>query len=286
MSIATLAVAGRQRPLGSGLVAMLAALFLFAAGCLPAVAASEPTFPPLTGRVVDAAGVLDPGTRAELTASLAALENTSTDQLVVVTVPSLQGYAIEDFANRLIRKWQLGQKGKDNGILLLVAPNEHQVRIEVLPGLEGTMTDALSSSIIQNRILPLFRRGDFAGGVRLGVRDINDSLLGNPAEVAQRAKGARRDQTAQSSWTDWLPVLIWGAIVLFILWSNYQQMKANAASPYGRRGGGGVIILPGGFGGSGNWGGGGWSSGGGGGGGFGGGGGGGFGSGGGASGSW
>ena len=287
MSIAALGDVEHHRRSGSGWVAVLLALVfgLFGVGRAWAV---DPTFPTLTGRVVDAANVLDAGQRAALTTSLAALENTSTDQLVVVTVPSLQGYPIEDFSNRLLRTWQIGQKGKNNGILLVVAPTEHKVRIEVGYGLEPIITDGLSSTIIQNRILPLFRRGDFAGGIQLGVKDIEDSLLGDPAEVAKRAVGGGRDQNPQGSWTDWLPVLFWIAIVLFIVWSNYRQMKNGGNSAYGRRGGG-VVILPGGFGGSGNWrgGGGGWSGGGGfgsGGGGFGGGGG--SGGGGGASGGW
>ena len=286
MSTATVSVAGHRRPARSGWVAMLLAFALAMIGALPAFAASEPTFPALTGRVVDAAGILDPGQQAALTTSLAALENTSTDQLVVVTVPSLQGFPIEDFSNRLLRHWQIGQKVKNNGILLVVAPTERKVRIEVGYGLEGTITDGLSSVIIQNRILPLFRRGDFPGGIQVGVQDIKDSLLGDPAEVAKRAQGARRDQNAQGSWADWLPILFWIAIVLFILWVNYQQMKGGGggSSASGRRGGGGLIILPGGFGGSGNWGGGGGGWGGGGGGGFGGGGG--SGGGGGASGGW
>lgn len=266
---------------------VLAALFALALtlfGFAPALAA-DPSFPALTGRVVDAAGILSPGERASLTASLEALESRSTDQLVVVTVPSLQNYPIEDFSNRLIRHWQIGQKGKNNGILLVVAPNERKVRIEVGYGLEGAIPDALSSVIIQNRILPVFRRGDFAGGIANGVKDIEDSLLGDPAEVAKRATGARRNQNAQGDWTSWLPILFWVAIALFILYSNYRQMRAGglSSSPYGgRRGGGGIVIIPGGFGGgSGNWSGGGW---GGGGGGFGGGGG--SGGGGGASGGW
>lgn len=287
MSIAALGDVEHHRRTGSGWVAVLLALVfgLFGMGRAWAV---DPTFPTLTGRVVDAANVLDAGQRAALTTSLAALENTSTDQLVVVTVPSLQGYPIEDFSNRLLRTWQIGQKGKNNGILLVVAPTEHKVRIEVGYGLEPIITDGLSSTIIQNRILPLFRRGDFAGGIQLGVKDIEDSLLGDPAEVAKRAAGGGRDQNPQGSWTVWLPMLFWIAIVLFIVWSNYRQMKNGGSSAYGRRGGG-VVILPGGFGGSGNWrgGGGGWSGGGGfgsGGGGFGGGGG--SGGGGGASGGW
>ena len=264
-------------------LAALLALIMAVAGLSPAHAI-DPTFPELTGRIVDQANLLDAGQKAALTASLAALEDKSTDQLVIVTVPSLQGYPIEDFSNRLLRHWQIGQKGKNNGILLVVAPNERKVRIEVGFGLEPIMTDALSSAIIQNRILPVFRRGDFAGGILVGAKDIQDSLLGDAEEVKKRAAGARRDPNGQGSWSDWLPLLFWGAVVAFVLWSNYRQMTQGLSSPGNQRRGG-VVIIPGGWGGSSNWGGGGgggWS--GGGGGGFGGGGGGG--GGGGASGGW
>ena len=248
-----------------GLRALLLVGAVLLAGAGTALAA-DPTFPQLTGRVVDGANLLDAVQEAALTTSLASLENRSTDQVVVVTVPSLQGYPIEDFANRLFRHWQIGQKNKNNGILMVVAPNERKVRIEVGYGLEPVITDGLSSVIIQYRILPIFRRGDFPGGIAAGVKDIEDSLLGDPEEVKKRAKGGGR-QGDQSSWVDWLPLLFWLAVVLFIVWSNYRSMKQGLKTPGGRRRGGGVVIIPGGYGGSGSWGGGGgggWSGGGGG----------------------
>jgi uncharacterized protein len=271
-----------------GAARLVTAVLLVLLSFVPDIAnASDPVFPKLTGRVVDEAGILSSGTKAALDTSLESLENRSTDQLVVVTVSSLQGYPIEDYANRLLRTWQIGQKGKNNGILLVVAPNDRRVRIEVGYGLEGVIPDGLAGSIVLNRILPLFRRGDFEGGIQTGVKDIENALLGDPEEVKKRASGPRRQDETQGDWTDYLPLLIWLAIVLFVLWSNYRAMKAGVNSPYGRRGG--VIIAPGGWGGSGGWGrdggfGGGGFGGGGGGGGFGGGGG--SGGGGGASGGW
>lgn len=255
----------RARRLRVRLWAAAILFWIVAAGSGGALA-SDPVFPALTGQVVDDAHLLTPGQAASLSISLATLENKSTDQIVVVTVPSLQGYPIEDFSNRLFRHWQIGQKTKNNGVLLVVAPNERKVRIEVGYGLEGTITDGVSSSIIQNTILPVFRRGDFPGGIVAGVKDIEDALLGDPAEVAKRAKGGGRDRNP-SSWVDWLPLLFWAAIVLFILWSNYRAMKQGLKTPGAGRRGGGVIIIPGGYGGSGSWGsgGGGWSGGGGGG---------------------
>ncbi len=141
---------------------------LFVLACVVVAAAAfaqSLTFPALTGRVVDEAGILDAATRDKLEKLSADLEAKSTDQLVVVTLKSLQGTSIEDYGYQLGRHWQIGQKDKNNGVLLIVAPNERKVRIEVGYGLEGTLTDALGSFIIQQAILPRFRAGDFAGGI-------------------------------------------------------------------------------------------------------------------------
>jgi uncharacterized protein len=248
----------------------LAALSLIA----PATAA--PTYPELTGRVTDQAGLLTPADKAALESELAAVEQTSTDQIAVVTVKSLEGYAIEEYGIGLARKWGIGQKGKDNGILLIVAPNDRKVRIEVGRRLEPLMTDTMSALIIQNAILPKFRRGDFAGGIKDGVRDIKTVLLGDPEEVKQRAEGAR---TPHDDPTVMMHLILWLLIVGVILWINYRNSFAPDGTRRMRRGGG-IIFIPGG---TGNWGGG-WSGGDGGGGGWSGGGGD-FG-GGGASGSW
>ncbi len=135
---------------------------------LPAHAKDD--FPPLTGRVVDAAHVIDANTAVRLDAMLAAHEKKTTDQIVVVTLPSLHGDDIADLGYRLGRAWGIGQKGKNNGALLIVAPNERKVRIEVGYGLEGTLTDAASSLIIQNVILPHFKAGDMPGGIAAGAQ--------------------------------------------------------------------------------------------------------------------
>ena len=251
----------------SAIRACLAALALLLALALPALAA--PNYPELAGRITDNAHLLNAADRAAIEADLAALEAKSTDQIAVVTVPSLEGYTIEDYGIGLARKWQIGQKGKDNGILLIVAPNEHKVRIEVGRRLEPVMTDTLSKIIIQNAILSKFRRGDFSGGIRDGVRDINAVLLGDGEAVKDRAKGGR---TPQSDPTLWIQLAIWLAIIAFIIWTNYRsnQQLANMTpeqrARLRRRGySNGPIIIPGGWS-SGS--GGGWSGGGGGGGGW------------------
>ena len=157
---------------------------------LPALALD---FPALTGRVVDDANILDPQARAVLTDKLAALETKTSDQLVVVTLKSLQGTSVEDFGVELGRHWQIGQKGKNNGVLLIVAPNERKVRIEVGYGLEGALTDAVSRLIIENAITPRFRAGDFPGGITRGVDDIISVLTGDAAEWRACGQAAGAD---------------------------------------------------------------------------------------------
>ena len=135
--------------------------------------------------------LLDAASRATLTREARRdLEAKTTDQFVVVTLKSLQGTSIEDYGYRLGRHWQIGQKDKNNGVLLIVAPNERKVRIEVGYGLEGTLTDAISQLIIQNSILPRFKAGDFPGGIKRGVEDIVQVLSGDAEEYKQRAARA------------------------------------------------------------------------------------------------
>ena len=133
---------------------MIGILFSLSLGIGLGPASAELTFPTLTGRVVDAANLLDPADEQALTSELKALEERSSDQVVVVTLPSLQGYAIEDYGYRLGRHWGIGTKQLSNGMLLIVALNERKVRIEVGRGLEPILTDALSKIIIENAILP------------------------------------------------------------------------------------------------------------------------------------
>ena len=217
---------------GGVVLAMALALWL-----IPAVA--EPIFPELTGRVVDDANLLSYPEEVAITADLKALEDKSSDQLVVVTLPSLQGYTIEDFGYQLGRRWGIGTAKWDNGVILAVAPNERKVRIEVGRGLEGTLTDALSKIIIENAILPRFRDGDFAVGVKNGVRDIALVLTGDAAEVEARAK-ARND--ADDPMIAWLFFIVWLAIWLWILYSIYRSVRYASRSGRGQSG---SILVPG-----------------------------------------
>jgi uncharacterized protein len=191
--------------------ALLILLLIFA---LPA-SASDPKFPQLTGRVVDDAGVLDSRTVGELTLMLADHERTTGEQVVVVTLASLQGYTIEDYGYQLGRHWGIGQKGKNTGAILIVAPKEHKVRIEVGYGLEGTLTDAISSTIIQNYILPSFKRGDYSAGIVAGTTSIIQVLGGNSISPPPPPP------QALTFWQGpWEIVVIWG-LLFFGAWGYF-----------------------------------------------------------------
>lgn len=178
------------------------------------------TFPALSGRVVDDANILNAATRSVLTEKLAALEDKTTDQFVVVTLKSLQGQTIETYGYQLGRHWGIGQRGRNNGVLLIVAPNERKVRIEVGYGLEGTLTDALTKVIIENAITPRFRANDYAGGITRGVDDVIQVLSGD-AELFKRKtaiKEALRKQRDDAIviWLGLFWVGVLGVIVVLI----------------------------------------------------------------------
>jgi uncharacterized protein len=164
------------------------------AAVAPALAAG-PTFPPLNGRVIDHGDLVSADKELALAAKLEALERDTTDQVVVVTVPDLQGYEIEEYGYQLGRAWGIGQAEKDNGVLLIIAPRERKVRIEVGYGLEPVLTDALSALIIQNEILPSFREGHFERGIEQGVDAIDRQLRLDPAEAQARAAAAERPKS-------------------------------------------------------------------------------------------
>jgi uncharacterized protein len=240
------------------------------------LAEAAPKFPPLTGRVVDDAHVLSPATQQKLTGELADLEARTGHQLVVATIPDLQGYEIEDYGYQLLRTWGIGRKGINDGAILIVAPNSRKVRVEVGYGLEPVLTDALSSVILQERVLPRFREGKMEEGVVSGIEALIQQLAlpddQAKAKVAQAAQ-ARPQQEKGSS----IASIV---VLLIIFW-------VIASLTRGRRGGAWWLLplIFSGRGGGGGWSGGGFGGGfGGGGGGFSGGGG--SGGGGGASGSW
>jgi len=221
---------------------------------------------------VDVAGIVDDAAESALEGRLAAFERDSSTQIVVATVPTLQGEEISDFANRLFERWEIGQKGKNNGVLLLVATQDRKARIEVGYGLEDRLTDALSRRILEERLFPAFRSGQYGAGILATCDGIIAATKGAYTGIARKRKKI----------PPFLPLIVPIAIIVLFILAN----RGGGLSGRGRRrtfrtgpfywGGGG-------FGGGG----GGWSSGGGGGGGFGGfSGGGGMSGGGGASGSW
>jgi uncharacterized protein len=223
----------------------LALLLLLTIAFATAVVAA-PTFPPLTGRIVDEAGLLSADDRRGLEADLKALEDKSTDQLVIYTTRSLQGYPIEDFGYQLGRAWAIGQKGKNNGVILIVAPNDRKVRIEVGRGLEPQLTDLMTKLIIENAILPAFRRNDFPGGIKAGVRDIRDVLLGDAEAVKERARGGAKRSPGGGD--NYFPLLILTLFILVAFAMVWMQARQNAAagnlSRARRRGRGGAGVVP------------------------------------------
>ncbi len=174
----------------------------------PALAETLP-LPTLTGRVVDQANILNSAEEARLSSKLQDLETKTSTQLVVVTLSSLRGSPIEDWGLALGRSWGIGQKGKDNGVILVVAPNDRELRIEVGYGLEGTLPDATADAIIRNVIVPRFKAGNMAGGISDGVDAILAVLSGTGEEFMPS-----RGEVIGQQLSEWIPVLF---VVLFII---------------------------------------------------------------------
>lgn len=229
-------------------------------------------FPALTGRVVDQANLLDPAQEAALNAKLEGLETRTKRQLVVATISDLQGYEISDYGYRLGRHWAIGQDGKgeaekDNGAILIVAPKERRMRIEVGYGLEPVLTDGFSSSVIRNDITPRFKAGDFPGGINAGVDKIITQIELPPEEAAKIAAAASKAQRRSNDSGQFGMILFWLFIFLFFVLPIILSFARGGRKHRGS-GSGPVIIWGGGgssWGGSSSWGGGGSSWGGGGG---------------------
>ena len=210
---------------------MAAAALVLLALFFAVAAHAAPKFPALSGRVVDDAHVLSADTQQQLTSQLADLESKTGRQVVVVTLPSLQGYAIEDYGYQLGRTWGIGQKGQNNGALLMVAPSEHKVRIEVGYGLEPVLTDALSSVILQEKVLPKFRSGDIQGGVVDGTAALVQQLS-LPDDQARQNVAHAEAQPARPRGAHESPIsIIFAGFILF--WF----LAAFIGALGGRRGG-------------------------------------------------
>ena len=194
------------------------------------------TFPALSGRVVDDAQMLDPATRQQLTQTLEAHEKATGEQVVVVTVPGLQGTAIEDYGYQLGRAWGIGQKDKNNGALLIVARDDRKLRIEVGYGLEDRLTDAQSSVILNQVITPAFKNGQFSQGISDGVAAILQVLGGDPLAEPAYASGQGQGSDSMAEH----PFVVLLLFVLFVIVVAACQFYGicNAGGGGGSRSGG------------------------------------------------
>jgi uncharacterized protein len=220
---------------------LLAVIGIGVAGCGFATIAKALKLPSLTGRVVDQAQILSQATKTRLGAKLEALESKSGIQFVVATVPSLGGRDIENYANDLFRKWKLGDVKKNDGVLLLIAPNERKVRIEVGYGLEGLLTDALCRIIISIAITPRFKDGDFDGGVARGVDDVINILAIDTSEW-QKRPAVREDWTRHNPVVAFFGTLL--ALCFLALLDRFLRWLFGLTGSYG---GGGSFGGGGGF---------------------------------------
>lgn len=190
----------------------IASLFIAMALCLSGTAsyAQSVLVPNLTGRVVDLANMIDADDEAKLVVQLEAHENSTTNQIVVLTIPSLQGAALEEYSLNVARTWALGQKGKDNGVLFLIARDDRKLRIEVGYGLEGILTDAISSFILRQTVTRLFRQGMFSGGILAGTGQIIDVLESDDAALKEwQDRSQPKDNSSEPEWPMFVFIGLW-----------------------------------------------------------------------------
>jgi uncharacterized protein len=216
------------------ILAWPAALLLALA--LPGACGAAPAFAPLKGYIVDEAQALSPHSATAIASELSSLEAQSSDQLFVYIAKSLQGHAIEDFGYQLGRAWGAGRKSLNNGVVLIVAPSERRVRIEVGRGLEPYLTDAMSTLIVENTILPAIREGKLAEGILKGVQDISKVLLSDQEAARQRAK-TLQSQIAWSLPPAIIPLLfaaIFTVIFIVLFYANLRSLRAERAKEASR----------------------------------------------------
>jgi uncharacterized protein len=212
----------------------LATLILALLAVILPQGAQAQTFPQLTGRVVDAAHILPADVVARLDQKLAALEQQSQRQLVVATLPDLQGYDIEDYGYRLGRAWAIGDKQRNDGAILIVAPKERKVRIEVGYGLEPILTDGLSTIIIQQQVLPRFKAGDMPGGIEAGTDALIHQLQLPPDEAQKIAAQAQAHPAQPRQKGSGFGALIWiGFFVLFFVLPMLRRRRGYGGSGLG-----------------------------------------------------
>jgi uncharacterized protein len=215
-------------PYGKGGILLLLSCILYLESCIllfaPAAHALE--VPKLQGYVNDYADMMSPRVRDELTNELRAFEQTDSTQVVILTVPSLEGEPLEDFSIKVAEAWKIGHKGKDNGAILLVAKQDKKIRIEVGRGLEGRLTDLMSGRIIDLVIKPRFKRGDFDGGFVAGVSALIDATRG------EFKAGDGRQPQGHDKFSQIFTFLIFGGIVLLVL-GSFSRVLGGLAGAIG-----------------------------------------------------
>ena len=225
--------------------AALATLLLVLLAAPGAVALPVP--PPPDRRVNDHAGALTPADRDRLERQLAAREATSRNQVVVAVFRSLEGESLEDYSIRLAQAWRIGQKGLDNGVIFLVFLDDRKMRIEVGYGLEGSLTDAVSSSILGDVVAPRFREGRTADGIAAGLEAIDRALAGTYERPPSAGQGGRSGGLGLRE----LGALFVVFVLITILVQNQMQRAGVRRRGWtgGSSGWGGPFVGGGGFGG-------------------------------------
>lgn len=186
--------------------------------------------PALTGYVNDQAGMISPRAKTTLERELQTFEQSDSTQIVIVTIPSLQGEVLEEFSIKVAEKWKIGQKGRDNGVILLVSKEDRKIRIEIGKGLEGKLTDLMTGRIIDLAIKPRFKAGDFDGGFIAGVHALIDASRG---EFKAEPQSTRKQKTrGAGNFSRLIPFLIFGGIALLML-GNISKALSGAAGAVG-----------------------------------------------------
>ena len=204
---------------------------LLVAACFFSVAATVQALdvPPLKGYINDYADMISPSARAQLENELKAFEQSDSTQVVILTIPSLEGEVIEEYGIKVAEAWKIGQKDKDNGVIFLVSKQDRKIRIEVGRGLEGKLTDLTAGRIVDLVVKPRFKRGDFDGGFVAGVSAVIDSTRGE-FKADEKSPGSKINGSSGI-----LSMLIFGGIIMLVLGSISRPLGGVA----------GAVILPG-----------------------------------------
>lgn len=203
---------------------VLAAIVLFCS-CLLPYDVQALDVPPYKGYVNDLAGMLAPQTAAKLESTLASFDLSDSTQVAILTIPTLAGIPIEDFSIKVVESWKVGQKGKDNGVLLLVARDDRKVRIEVGRGLEGVLTDLLCGRIIDKVLKPYFKAGRVDEGFEAGITAIIQATRGEFKSDGRRSRGARGSEPSAL-----FKLMFVAVVVIALLGTASRRLGMSAGS--------------------------------------------------------